>query len=111
MYISERRTQRSKLINMKQAMSNNDLLNDILAHTDKSKLNEFIREYARDNEAFRSVFMEKFSPKPKPESGSKRKNPGKIMLKQSKRRLSAVVSIHAAGTEIIVSILSLMPRP
>ena len=54
-------------------MSNNDILNDILAHTGKSELDEFIKEYARDNKAFKNVFLEKFSPKPK--SKSKREKP------------------------------------
>lgn len=53
-------------------MSNKEILDDILAHTDKSKLDEFIREYARGNEAFRTVFLEKFSPNPK--RTSRRKN-------------------------------------
>ena len=55
----------------KQAMNNNDILNDILAHTDKNMLDQFIKEYAHNNEDFRDVFMDKFSPKPK--SGSTRK--------------------------------------
>ena len=54
-------------------MINNDILNDILAHTGKSELDEFIKEYARDNKAFKNVFLEKFSPKPK--SKSKREKP------------------------------------
>ena len=46
-------------------MSNPEILNDILAHTDKGKLSQFIRDYAAENEDFRSVFMNRFSPKPK----------------------------------------------
>ena len=47
-------------------MESNDLLKDILAHTATSKLKQFISEYANDHADFRDVFLEKFSPKPKP---------------------------------------------
>ena len=56
-------------------MSNPEILNDILAHTEKGKLSQFIKEYAAENEDFRSVFLNRFSPKPKPVSGSERKQP------------------------------------
>lgn len=46
-------------------MNSNDTLSDILAHTGKSKLDKFIKEYARDNEPFRKALLEEFSPKPK----------------------------------------------
>lgn len=60
-------------------MSDNDILNDILAHTDKGKLGKFIMEYAQDNEDFRAVFMEKCAPKPN--SGSTRNKPEEDYVK------------------------------
>lgn len=36
-------------IKAKPELSNDNVLNDILAHTAKSKLDQFIREYAHDN--------------------------------------------------------------
>lgn len=54
-------------------MSNPEILNDVLAHTDKEKLSQFIKEYAAENEDFRSVFMNRFSPKTKPMSVFERK--------------------------------------
>ncbi|MDD3945752.1 MAG: hypothetical protein PHS38_13725 [Bacteroidales bacterium] len=60
-------------------MDNNDILNDILAHTAKSKLDKFIREYARENEDFRAVFIELFSPNPK--TGSRKKQPEEDYVK------------------------------
>ena len=47
-------------------MESNDLLRDILIHTDTGKLKQFVNEYAKDHADFRDVFLEKFSPKPKP---------------------------------------------
>lgn len=58
-------------IKAKREMSKDDILNDILAHTAKSKLDQFIREYAHDNENFLAFFMEKFSPKAKSNSRMK----------------------------------------
>jgi tetratricopeptide (TPR) repeat protein len=68
---------------------NNDILNDMLAHTDKDKLNQFIREYASDNEDFLAVFMERFSPKPK--SSATRKQPEEDYVK--------IIQKAFAGTE------------
>lgn len=56
-------------------MESNDLLRDILIHTDTGKLKQFVNEYANDHADFRDVFLEKFSPKPKPKPGSKHKQP------------------------------------
>lgn len=58
-------------IKAKPELSNDNILNDILAHTTKSKLDQFIREYAHDNDDFQAFFMEKFSPKPKSDSRMK----------------------------------------
>lgn len=73
-------------------MSNPEILNDILAHTDKGKLNQFIREYAAENEDFRSVFLNRFSPKPKPLSGSKRKQPEDDYVKRIQQAFTGTVS-------------------
>lgn len=51
----------------------NDILNDVLAHLEKSKLEQFIRGYADGNEAFRTAFLEQCGPKPT--KGSARHKP------------------------------------
>lgn len=46
-------------------MSHNEMLNDILSHTSKEKLDKFIKEYAENDTAFKTAFLAQFSPKPK----------------------------------------------
>jgi len=41
------------------------MLNDILAHTPKEKLDKFIKEYAESDTVFKTAFLAQFSPKPK----------------------------------------------
>lgn len=46
-------------------MSHNEMLNDILSHTSKEKLDKFIKEYAENDTTFRTALLAQFSPKPK----------------------------------------------
>ena len=41
------------------------MLNDILSHTSKDKLDTFIAEYAESDGVFKTAFLTQFSPKPK----------------------------------------------
>ncbi len=50
---------------------NNDTLIDILKHTGKAKLDDFIQEYAQGDATFKNAFIEKFSPKPKSDNPKK----------------------------------------
>ena len=46
-------------------MTDNELIEGLLTHTDKDKLNKFLKEYAKKDSAFKQALIDTFLPKEK----------------------------------------------